>query len=64
MKLSRAAEELTLIYGLHFRDILALSELKVLTKDIEYVKGLQLNLINVVLFFLRSYLLLNPSVEP
>ena len=36
----------------------------ILTKDIEYVKGLQLNLINVVLFFLRSYLLLNPSVEP
>ena len=31
MKLSRAAEELTLIYGLHFRDILALSELKVYT---------------------------------
>ena len=36
----------------------------ILTKVIEYVKGLQLNLINVVLFFLRSYLLLNPSVEP
>ena len=37
------------MYFIFFKDHTKLRS--ILTKDIEYVKGLQLNLINVVLFF-------------
>ena len=47
MKLSRAAEELTLIYGRNFRDILAFNELNLVLDGVKRICSLRIYL-NVI----------------